>query len=145
MRRRGWMMNGTLRVLRGVASTLALVVAAAACGWLGVSALRSFTAQPALQAGDYSAIVRDAGEPVVLFATTTCPYCRQARALLDAMKVEHVVYDVDTSPSARSLYERLHANSVPVLVTTSVRITGFDEATYRATLDGHVAGGSSTH
>lgn len=138
-------MNGSLRVLRGVASTLALVAVAAACGWLGVAVLRSVTAQPVLQAGDYSAIVSEAGEPVVLFATTTCPYCRQARALLDAMKVEHVVYDVDTSTSARSLYERLHANSVPVLVTTSVRITGFDEATYRTTLGGHVAVDRSTH
>jgi glutaredoxin len=139
------MMNGTLRVLRGVASTLALVAVAAACGWFGVSALRSFTAQPALQAGDYSAIVRDAGEPVVLFATTTCPYCRQARALLDAMKVEHVVYDVDVSPPARALYDRLHANSVPVLVTASLRITGFDEATYRSTLGGRVAAVGATH
>ena len=129
-------MNGTLHVLRGVASTLALVVVAAACGWLGVSALRSFTAQPALQAGDYSAIVRDAGEPVVLFATTTCPYCRQARALLDAMKVEHVVYDVDVSQPARALYARLHARSGPVLVMRNLRITGFDEPTYRSTLGG---------
>lgn len=138
-------MNGPLRVLRGVASTLALVAIAAACGWLGISILRSVTAPPVLQAGDYSAIVRDAGEPVVLFATTTCPYCRQARALLDAMKVEHVVYDVDVSPPARALYDRLHANSVPVLVTASLRITGFDEATYRSTLGGRVAAVGATH
>jgi glutaredoxin len=130
------MMNGTLRVLRGVASTLVLVAVAAVCGWLGASALRGLAAQPALQPGDYSAIVRDAGKPVVLFATTTCPYCRQARALLDAMKVVHVVYDVDVSPPARALYARLHAHSVPVLVMRNLRITGFDESTYRSTLGG---------
>ncbi|HEY6943140.1 glutaredoxin family protein [Dokdonella sp.] len=132
-------MKASLRVMRGVASTLALVAVAAACGWLGVSVVRGVVAQPALQAGDYSAIVRDAGEPVVLFATTTCPYCRQARALLDAMKVEHVVYDLDVSPPARALYARLHANSVPVLVTRNLRITGFDEAAYRSALGDRMA------
>ncbi|HEU4663411.1 MAG TPA: glutaredoxin family protein [Dokdonella sp.] len=134
-------MNRFLRAVRRGASTLALVAIAAACGWLGVHLLRGFVAQPVLQAGDYSAIVREAGRPVVLFATTTCPYCRQARALLDAMKVEHVVYDVDASPQARALYDRLRANSVPVLVTTNLRITGFDEAAYRSTLITPVGGG----
>jgi glutaredoxin len=128
------MMNPVLRRLRGVFSTLALVAVAAACGWLGVSVVRSLVAQPMQQTGDYSAIVREAGHPVVLFATTTCPYCRQARALLDAMKVERVVYDVDVSDAARALYGRLHANSVPVLVTARLRITGFDEAAYRSLL-----------
>lgn len=132
-------MKGLLRFLRAAVSTLALVAVAAVCGWFGVLAVRGLAAQPGVQAGDYSAIVRDAGKPVVLFATTTCPYCRQARDLLDAMRVDHVVYDIDVSPPARALYERLHANSVPVLVTAGRRVTGFDEAAYRSTLDERTA------
>jgi glutaredoxin len=124
-----------MRILRNILSTIALVAIAAACGWFGVLAFRTLDAAPAAQAGDYSAIVATAGRPVVLFATTTCPYCAKARNLLDAMKVDHVVYDIDTSEPARALYGQLHANSVPVLVTAGLRITGFDEAAYRARLD----------
>lgn len=123
-----------MRILRNILSTIVLVAIAAACGWFGTLAFRSFNAAPATQAGDFSAIVAAAGRPVVLFATTTCPYCARARSLLDAMKVDHVVYDIDASEPARALYAQLHANSVPVLVTSGLRITGFDEAAYRAKL-----------
>ncbi|WP_395683945.1 glutaredoxin family protein [Dokdonella sp.] len=123
-----------MRILHNLLSTIALVVIAAACGWFGTLAIRGLRAEPALQAGDYSAIVTTAGRPVVLFATTTCPYCAKARSLLDAMNVAHVEYDVDTSEPARALYEQLHANSVPVLVTANLRITGFDEQAYRVKL-----------
>lgn len=125
-----------MRILRNILSTIALVAIAAACGWFGTLAFRALNAAPAMQAGDFSAIVASAGRPVVLFATTTCPYCAKARSLLDAMKVDHVVYDIDVSDSARALYGQLHANSVPVLVTAGLRITGFDEAAYRARLEG---------
>jgi glutaredoxin len=133
-----------MRILRNILSTIVLVAIAAACGWFGVLALRSLNAAPAVQPGDFSAIVAAAGRPVVLFATTTCPYCAKARKLLDAMKVDHVVYDIDTSEPARALYRQLHANSVPVLVTTGLRITGFDEAAYRARLDRFPRTGVST-
>jgi glutaredoxin len=123
-----------MRILRHLLSTIALVVVAAACGWFGALAIRALPTQTPLQAGDFSAIVATAGRPVVLFATTTCPYCSKARSLLAAMKVDHVEYDVDTSESARALYAQLHANGVPVLVTANLRIVGFDEATYRTHL-----------
>ena len=123
-----------MRVLRDILSMVALVAIAAACGWFGTLAFRTLNAAPAMQAGDFSAIVATAGRPVVLFATTTCPYCARARSLLDAMKVDRVVYDIDTSEPARTLYAQLHANSVPVLVTAGLRITGFDEAAYRTKL-----------
>lgn len=123
-----------MRILRNILSTIALAALAAACGWFGTLAFRAVDAAPAMQAGDFSAIVASAGRPVVLFATTTCPYCAKARNLLDAMKVDHVVYDLDASEPARALYAQLHANSVPVLVTSGLRITGFDEAAYRAKL-----------
>ena len=123
-----------MRILRNILSTIALAALAAACGWFGTLAFRAVDAAPAMQAGDFTAIVASAGRPVVLFATTTCPYCAKARSLLDAMKVDHVVYDIDASEPARALYAQLHANSVPVLVTAGLRITGFDEAAYRAKL-----------
>jgi glutaredoxin len=123
-----------MRMLRNTLSTIVLVAIAAACGWFGALAIRTLNAAPAMQTGDFSAIVATAGRPVVLFATTTCPYCARARSLLDAMKVDHVVYDIDTSEPARALYGQLHANSVPVLVTAGLRITGFDESAYRTKL-----------
>ena len=123
-----------MRILRHFISMIALVAIAAACGWSGTLAFRALNREPAMQAGDFSAIVATAGRPVVLFATTTCPYCARARSLLDAMKVDHVVYDIDTSEPARALYSHLHAHSVPVLVTAGLRIIGFDEATYRKKL-----------
>ena len=116
-------------------SALALV-AAAACGWFGTLALRQLGAPPAIQAGDYASIVAAAQRPVVLFATTTCPYCREAKGLLDAMGIEHAVLEIDASDAARELFAQLDVNGVPVLVTPGFRILGYDEAAWRSRLAG---------
>lgn len=118
-----------------LASAIALV-AAAALGWFGTLALRQLRAPPAIQAGDYASIIDAARRPVVLFATTTCPYCREARHLLDAMGVEHAVLEIDASASARELFAQLDVSGVPVLVTPGFRILGYDEAAYRSRLAG---------
>ena len=121
-----------MRMLRQIATTLALVVCAAVAGWVGAHALRSLRGDVGVQAGDYSAIVREAGHPVVLFTLTTCAHCANARRALDAMQVDYVAYEVDASPDAKALYLQLGARSVPVLVTADRRIVGFQEAGYRA-------------
>jgi glutaredoxin len=121
-----------MRVLRNIATTVALVICAAAGGWYGVHALRSLRGEAGVQRGDYSAIVRQAGHPVVLFSTTTCPHCARARRVLDALGIDYVVYEIDVSPAARELYAQVGSRSVPVLVTADRRVTGFQEAGYRS-------------
>lgn len=83
--------------------------------------------------GDFSAEVAD--RPV-LFMTSTCPFCKQAVAYLDAHGVAYEKVVVDASDAARARYERLHAKTVPVLLTRSARITGFRPEAYARYLPG---------
>lgn len=126
--------DSAMVLLRNILPTVLALVVAAACGWFGTLALRQLRAGPAVQAGDYRSIVAAARHPVVLFATTTCRYCRQARQLLETLGVDHAVLEIDASDAARRLFAQLDASGVPVLVTNDVRILGFDEAEYRSRL-----------
>lgn len=90
--------------------------------------------EPAYVTGDYAAIYRQAGKPVVMFSKTTCPYCRHARELLQRDHVEFVEYVIDESPEARRQFDQLGGSGVPLLFIGDRRIVGFREDTLRASL-----------
>ncbi|HEY0232860.1 MAG TPA: glutaredoxin domain-containing protein [Dokdonella sp.] len=117
--------------LKHLALTLAVIVSGAAIGWIGVRAMGAMNASPSVEAGDYSKIVDAAQHSAVLFSTSTCPYCRRARDLLDATKADYRVYEIDTSEEAHRLYQALGFSRVPVLITRDTRIVGFSENLYR--------------
>lgn len=88
--------------------------------------LRTFP-PPAYRSGDFSALFAQYRVPVVAFTTTTCPYCRQARAFFER---EHVVYQdllIDESDEAKRAYASLHAEGVPVVLVGDRLIEGFRE------------------
>lgn len=101
--------------------------------WLQGAYKRLFP-EPAYIAGNYEAVYRQAGKPVVMFSKSTCPYCVQARALLER---ENIVFEeliVDQSPAARQQFDQLQGGSVPMLFIGDRRIVGFRENTIRESL-----------
>lgn len=78
--------------------------------------------------GDWSAATGQASTPVVIFTTSTCPYCRQLREYLDRKRIPYTDHVADTSASAARLHARLGTEVVPVTVVGRRKYTGFSPA-----------------
>jgi mycoredoxin len=83
--------------------------------------------EPSCIEGDYDAIYDFAGKNVVLFSTSTCPYCRDERAYLDAHNVRYKDFVVDTSVDAQKRFDSVGGGGVPLLFVGNRRIRGFQE------------------
>lgn len=91
---------------------------------LGKAKLALFPSQEFAE-GDYSALYQDANASVVLFSTSTCPYCTQVRALLDDAKVTYTDYLIDKSEAADAKFRSMDGVAVPLLFVGDRSIRGF--------------------
>ena len=72
---------------------------------------------------------------VVLYATDWCPYCEKTRALLAAKGIPYKEMNIETSAEARSQYQRLAANGVPVLLVAGEVVRGYQQKKMETALD----------
>lgn len=125
--------SAVLNGLKTAVFSIAVIALGLVLGWVGMSTLQSrLAAPPPALSGDFSAIVGAARHPAVLFSRSTCPHCTHAKQLLDQMKADYVVFEIDQSDEARQWFESLDLNGVPVLYTADTRIVGFNEKAYRS-------------
>lgn len=117
---------------------LALVAACLAAGlWAGPhlrAAYAHWFPPPEFVTGNYEALYRQTGKPVVMFSTSECPYCRKARELFKREGVDYQDLVIDQSPDANRQFEALGAGGVPQLFIGDRRITGFREKAIRDSL-----------
>ena len=98
------------------------------------SAYERLFPEPAFVTGDFAALYREAGTPIVMFSTSTCPFCRRARELLDHEQAQYRDFVVDQSPDAQRQFEALGGGGVPLLFIGNRRIVGFRADTIRESL-----------
>lgn len=117
-----------------IAKILGLLVVIAGCyfaGLYGGPAARGLYArlfpEPPYVVGHYEALYAEAGKPVVLFSTSTCPFCKKTRELLSARKIPYTDYVIDKSSSAERRFKELGGKAVPLLFVGNRRIVGFNE------------------
>lgn len=85
--------------------------------------LHLFFLSPWAKADEVEAI----GEkPVVLYGTSWCSHCKNARAYLDSLGIEYTDYDIEASTIAKQKYLALKGKGVPLIFVGSVRIDGFN-------------------
>jgi glutaredoxin 3 len=66
---------------------------------------------------------------VVMYTTSWCPYCRAAKSLLAAKKVDFTEIDVTEEPKLRLEMERLSGRrTVPQIFINGKPIGGYDDA-----------------
>ncbi len=53
---------------------------------------------------------------LVVYTTSSCPYCRKAKAWLDDRQIAYVERDVDSDDGARGEWSALGGRSVPLMV-----------------------------
>jgi glutaredoxin 3 len=69
-----------------------------------------------------------ASEPVVMYATSWCPYCARARALLHSKGVAFQEIDIEAQPEQReAMIRRSGRSSVPQIFIGERHIGGSDE------------------
>ena len=72
--------------------------------------------------------------PVVLYATSWCGYCAQARAYFAKKGVPYIERDVEKSASAHAEFKRLGGRGVPLIVHGDNVMRGFREQSLDALL-----------
>jgi glutaredoxin len=115
---------------------LALPVVLAICfavGLYGAPLARATYAKlfptPPYVSGDYQSIYASAGNTVVLFSTSTCPYCKKTRDLLHEKGVAYTDYVIDKSKDAESRFIKNGGAAVPMLFIGNRKILGFNALT----------------
>lgn len=88
---------------------------------------REIFPEPQYTTGDHSALFAKAGHPVVMYATTTCPYCAKARELFAKNGVEYTEYQIDKSKEANADFLAKQGIGVPLLYIGERRIDGYRE------------------
>jgi glutaredoxin len=64
---------------------------------------------------------------VVMYATSWCPYCAQARAYFARAGIAYVEHDVEKSARANAAFKRLGGRGVPLIVVGREKLNGFSE------------------
>lgn len=80
--------------------------------------------------GDFAMHIVNQPGKVTLYGTTTCQFCKEARAFL---KKENIPFNdmlVDESPIANERYSKLGQDEVPVLVAEKQLVVGFNKDAY---------------
>jgi mycoredoxin len=133
-------------VRKVVVNALIVAVCLAAGLWLGPLARAGYERAfppPLFVTGDYSTMYRQADAPVVMYSTSTCPHCADARRLLAQLGVSYRDFVIDQDADAKRRYEALNGDGVPLLFIGDRRILGFRENVIRESLQrGHVRAGT---
>ena len=77
--------------------------------------------------GDHAALYAKAGNDVVIYTTSTCPFCAQARALFAAKGVKYTEYQIDKSKTANDEFVAKGGIGVPLVYIGDRRIDGYRE------------------
>lgn len=95
-----------------------LIIAAAAIVLNWSSITNVFNPPP-----DYAALH---DEKVVLYATTWCGYCKEARKLFKENDIDYFEYDVEKSEEGREQFDKLGGKGVPLILIDGAVLKGFD-------------------
>ncbi|MEO8717509.1 MAG: glutaredoxin domain-containing protein [Burkholderiales bacterium] len=68
--------------------------------------------------------------PVVMYATSWCPYCAKARAYFARSGIAYVEHDVEKSANASAEFKRLGGRGVPLIVVGREQMDGFSEVAF---------------
>lgn len=70
----------------------------------------------------------DPSKQVVMYATSWCPYCRQARNYFREQGISYVEHDIEKDAEARRAYQAFGGRGIPVIFVGQRRLNGFSVA-----------------
>jgi len=73
----------------------------------------------------------DSSCDAVVFTTANCPYCKQARQLLNEENVNWCEKDINKSSANKKLFKQLGGRGVPFAVIGSETLKGYSKYNYK--------------
>jgi glutaredoxin len=70
----------------------------------------------------------DTEEKVVMYATSWCPYCQQARNHFRQQGIAYTEYDIERDAEAKRRYQAFGGRGIPVIFVGKRRMNGFSVA-----------------
>jgi len=67
----------------------------------------------------------DREEKVVMYATSWCPYCQQARNYFRQQGIAYTEYDIERDMDAKRRYQAFGGRGIPVIFVGKRRLNGF--------------------
>lgn len=67
----------------------------------------------------------DKEEKVVMYATSWCPYCQQARNHFRQQGIAYTEYDIERDAEAKRRYQAFGGRGIPVIFVGKRRMNGF--------------------
>lgn len=67
----------------------------------------------------------DAEQKVVMYATSWCPYCQQARNHFSQQGIAYTEYDIERDAEAKRRYQAFGGRGIPVIFVGKRRMNGF--------------------
>jgi glutaredoxin 3 len=64
---------------------------------------------------------------MLIYSRTVCPYCTQAKALLDSKGIEYTEINIDTNAAGRDVLLEQGLRSVPQIFDGAELVGGFDK------------------
>lgn len=121
-----------MKKLSPLLSLLCMLVIAAAAYGLGVNASAWSRQLATLWSGapDFAQISAQAGGPLVLISTSTCPWCAQARVWLRSQGLAYRDCVVDQMPEREAVLASTGSSAVPQLISAHGRVLGYDTEAY---------------
>ncbi len=80
--------------------------------------------------GDFASHVNDQPQRLTLYGTKTCPHCISARQFLVRANIPFNDRILEDSPDAEKKFQSLNQDGVPVLVSRSGLVSGFNAAAF---------------
>jgi len=73
----------------------------------------------------------DLGKKVVIFSANWCGACKKAKRYFRRNAIPFTEYDIEKGAKAKSLYKKLGATGIPVILVGKKRMNGFTEAGFK--------------
>ncbi len=70
--------------------------------------------------------------PVVMYATSWCPYCAKARDYFAKKGISYVEHDIERSLATNAEFKRLGGRGVPLILVGGEKMSGFSEEGFEA-------------
>jgi glutaredoxin len=67
---------------------------------------------------------------VVMYATSWCPYCQQARNYFREQGIPYVEHDIEKDAEAKRAYQAFGGKGIPVIFVGQQRMNGFSVASF---------------
>ena len=129
--------DSTMKTVKFFAYFLALGLVFV-CGLYGGPVVKSTYSNifptPEYTTGDFSALYKSTNTRIVVFSSSTCPFCKATRELLIKNNVKFTEYFVDRDETKNAEFLSLDGSVVPLIFIENRRIQGFMTETIQSAI-----------